>query len=167
MLFAALLLPATGWSQEKPARAESSATPATSLAVQGETVRGILRTVALAHPAATATATETVTPIAQGLALKFRSDRRIDHVECDALQCYAYSRDGEVLFATPRDPGLGALSDVPKSDAALACLDTNDLLTTFERVDRCRGIGIGAPLQWSNGGFNAPVPGRNPPRDPP
>ena len=174
MLFAALLaLPAAGWSQEKLARAEKpQAAPPTSFSITSETVRDIVRATAreqstatnlgaaLRQPASDALdLARRDTTMAKRLALKFKTDRRVNRVECDALQCYAYSRDGEILFSQSRDPYLGQATASNNSDAWLSCQDNYDLLTTFERYDRCRGVGfgVGTPLQWNDGSYLQPA----------
>lgn len=175
MLFGLLLaLPAIGWSQEKSEHSVITTKPAANAVtppershfrVNDENVRRIL--LAAARDTSTENADELETPDSAGdppsdltrrLALKF-NDRRVDHVDCDALQCAAYSRSGDLLYTTPRNPTFGE-SDLPADHSAwLSCQDSNDLLSTFERFDLCRGLRAGVPLEWRGGEFTPPRSG--------
>jgi hypothetical protein len=162
MLFAALFaLPVTGWSQEEAAHAVAQPqASAVSLNLHGDVVREILRATAREESAAmTAAEHEPIQSRLPPLALRFRSDERIDHVDCDELQCYAYAKDDRILYTKAREPRVDMLSvDSTTSEAWLSCQDTNDMLSTFERFDRCRGIGISLTVPWIGGpnGINAP-----------
>lgn len=158
MLFAALLaLPVISWSQEKEVRVEKPATTPASLAVHSDTVRDILRSAAREH-----SADEDANPSeipAPRLQVRFKADERVDHVDCDLLQCYAYAKDGHVVRSASPEDFFGLMPESrTSSDAWLACQDTNDLLSTFERYDRCRGVGLSLTAPWNGGpvGVNAP-----------
>jgi hypothetical protein len=143
LLVVLVVLPAVGWSQErKPA-------PAPSFSLSSESVRRIV--LERARESAKPEADLTKPDLGQRLALKFRVNPRVDHVECDLLQCLAVAKDGEILYTVPR----GQLHDLASDESSrlnawLSCQDTNDLLSTFERYDRCRGINVGSPLQWDS-----------------
>jgi len=128
-----------------------------SLNVHSDTVREILRVAARAQSLEKPVAEPREKP-APRLEVQFRDDR-VDHVECDVLQCYSYAKDGHIVRTTPRADFFGLMPEDPRSsDAWLACQDTNDLLSTFERYDRCRGIGASLTLPWNGGpnGISAP-----------
>lgn len=42
-------------------------------------------------------------------------------------------------------------------DEWLTCQSGNDLLTTFERFDKCRGVSIGLPVQFGGTMINLPL----------
>ena len=79
--------------------------------------------------------------------IRFRAPRRVHHTKCDGEDCVAFSADNEALFSMNRDlrNDLASMSNEQLDDAWLSCQDTNNLLSTFERFDRCRGIRIGTP----------------------
>ena len=56
----------------------------------------------------------------------------------------AYTADDFALFSVPRDQYYGVASGGLGEDW-LSCQSHDDLLTTFERYDKCRGITIGLP----------------------
>jgi len=76
--------------------------------------------------------------------LQFRAPRRVHHHECDAMDCTAYTSDGTALFSFPRDQMLVA-NEKRNADAWLSCQQNDDMLSTFERYDKCRGVSIGLP----------------------
>jgi hypothetical protein len=78
--------------------------------------------------------------------IPFRAPRRLHHMDCDSLNCVAYSADGEALYSVPREQQFGINTDDSK-EAWLSCQSSDNLLTTFERYDKCRGVSIGLPLQ--------------------
>jgi hypothetical protein len=78
--------------------------------------------------------------------IPFRAPRRPHHMDCDSFDCVAYTADDEALYSIPRDQYFGVNSDDPEK-AWLSCQSGNDLLSTFERYDKCRGVSIGLPLQ--------------------
>jgi hypothetical protein len=77
--------------------------------------------------------------------LPFRAPRRVHHVDCDSFHCVAYTADDDVLFSVPREQYFGVPGNGHASDSWLACQSGNNLLTTFERYDKCRGVSIGLP----------------------
>jgi len=67
-------------------------------------------------------------------------------VECDGLgaKCAAYDAAGNYLFALPnRRVKLGV-----NDPDTLNCGRASNLMSTFERADRCRGIGVVIPSFW-------------------
>jgi hypothetical protein len=82
------------------------------------------------------------------LSLTFRAPRRAHHMNCDSFVCVAYSADGDALFTIPRDQ-TSRVTDVGDNgrNEWLSCQSGNDLLTTFERYDKCRGVTIGLPAR--------------------
>jgi hypothetical protein len=159
MLLAILLsLPATGWSQDAAVRgADPKPVPPASFSISSEKIREILR--ARAHEQATATEGEASKPaMSKLLALTFASDARVDHVECDALNCYERAKDGRILRTTSRDRNFGQVPGRSGSDAWLSCQDTDNMLSTFERYDNCRGMGVAFSHAGNGGpnGVNAP-----------
>ena len=79
--------------------------------------------------------------------IPFRSPRRMHHMDCGLADCVAYNADGDALFTVPREQYAGK-NGSSASDEWMSCQSSNDLLTTFERYDKCRGVGIGLPLQF-------------------
>jgi hypothetical protein len=91
-------------------------------------------------------------PSARGIeqqSLAFRAPRRVHHVDCGLSDCVAYNADGDALFTVPREQFVGTNGNTA-SDEWLSCQSSNDLLTTFERYDKCRGVSIGLPVQVHN-----------------
>jgi hypothetical protein len=78
--------------------------------------------------------------------IRFRAPRRPHHMDCDSFNCVAYSADGEALYSVSREQHFGINTDDSK-EAWLSCQSGDNLLTTFERYDKCRGVSIGLPLQ--------------------
>jgi hypothetical protein len=151
-----LLLMAAGssWSQEasqKPSAAvarsaESAAPTAPSFSVHDGKVQEIVSAAARRQsesPAET-DAVSDATSKAAPLTVKFKAPRRVDHLDCDSIDCVAYNADDIALFTIPREQYYGVHGNKP-ADAWLACQSGDDLLTTFERYDKCRGITIGLP----------------------
>ena len=116
--------------------------------LRNESVQGILRAAAVASEGTEPQTPKTESKIQTELAdIRFRAPRRVHHTKCDGEDCVAYTADNEALFSMNRElrKDLGAMSNEQLDDAWLSCQDTNNLLSTFERFDRCRGIRIGAP----------------------
>lgn len=78
--------------------------------------------------------------------LRFRGPRRPQYMECDSRDCTAFTKDKEPLYTISREQmgGQSIYSD-HSFDQWLSCQQGNDLLSTFERFDKCRGITIGLP----------------------
>jgi len=81
--------------------------------------------------------------------IPFRASRRMHHMACGLSDCVAYNADGDALFTVPRDQYVGKRGTTA-ADEWMSCQSSNDLLTTFERYDKCRGIGIGLPLEFND-----------------
>ena len=116
--------------------------------LRNESVQGILRTAAAASESTEALTPKNESKVQAELAdIRFRAPRRVHHTKCDGEDCVAYTADNEALFSMNRElrKDLGAMSNEQLDDAWLSCQDTNNLLSTFERFDRCRGIRIGTP----------------------
>lgn len=88
--------------------------------------------------------------------IPFRAPRRMHHMKCDLSECVAYTADGDALYTVPREQYLGVNGDGAKGEW-LSCQSGNDLLTTFERYDKCRGVSIGLPLNHGDTLVNAPL----------
>ena len=69
------------------------------------------------------------------------------HMDCSLADCVAYTSDGDPLYTIPREQYFGVDGD-DLDDQWLSCQSGNDLLTTFERYDKCRGVTIGLPLEF-------------------
>lgn len=90
--------------------------------------------------------------------LKFRAPRRVHHVECDSFDCTAYTADDDALFSVPREQYFGAIGNgTSPRENWLACQSGNNLLSTFERYDKCRGVSIGIPVQANDVTINVPL----------
>ena len=75
-------------------------------------------------------------------------------IECDGrgAKCAAYDSDGKYLYALPnRRVRLGV-----NDPDTLNCGHTSDLMSSFERADRCRGIGVLIPSIWESRERRAP-----------
>jgi hypothetical protein len=82
--------------------------------------------------------------------LEFRAPRRPHHTECDSFDCVAYTADGLALYSFPRDQMIHPTGG-DYYDTWLACQSGDDMLSTFERYDQCRGVDIGLPPKSLNG----------------
>jgi hypothetical protein len=91
--------------------------------------------------------------------LPFRAPRRLHHMDCDSFNCVAYTADNQALYTISREQYFGINTDDSTDDskeAWLSCQSGNDMLTTFERYDKCRGVSIGLPLQTHDVIVNLP-----------
>ena len=82
------------------------------------------------------------------------SQTRPAMIECDGrgAKCAAYDGDGKYLYALPnRRVQLGV-----NDPDTLNCDHTSDLMSSFERADRCRGIGVLIPSIWESRERRAP-----------
>jgi hypothetical protein len=161
LLMAALLaLPALVFAQEQKAASPGPALaqPAQAKPVfdlKASNVRAAIRANAVSQdpPKENETAsTRTDLP-----PLQFRAPRRVHHMECDAFNCVAYTADDDALFSIPRDQYFGVSENGSGRDSWLSCQSGNDLLSTFERYDKCRGVNIGLPVQINDVLVNVPV----------
>jgi hypothetical protein len=164
MLIGALLaMPALGWSEE-PAKLAASpgAVPAAVTVTKAERPTLNLHTVevqkiirdsaqeqmATAPPSADALMLDQ-SPVAQlvdQVTLPFRAPRRPHHLACDSFNCVAYSADDVALYSVPREQFYGASAPGNDTkDAWLSCQSRDNMLSTFERYDKCRGVTIGLP----------------------
>ena len=75
-------------------------------------------------------------------------------IECDGrgTKCAAYDDDGKYLYALPNRRVQLGINDPD----TLNCGHTSDMMSSFERADRCRGIGLLIPSIWESGGRYAP-----------
>jgi hypothetical protein len=152
----ALMLSVAGdsWSQDattkKPvvdaARAEITTPAAPSFNLHDGNVQKIVAAAARqqTESAPARNADSDATAPTAPLEIRFKAPRRVHHLDCDSFDCVAYNADDIALFTIPREQYYGVHGDKP-ADAWLACQSGNDLLTTFERYDKCRGITIGLP----------------------
>ena len=88
--------------------------------------------------------------------IPFRASRRMQRMDCGLTDCVAYNADGDALFTIPREQYVGT-NGRTASDEWMSCQSSNDLLTTFERYDKCRGIGIGLPLRFHDTIVKLPI----------
>ena len=146
-----LALPALGLAQEhaaaKPAPAASTPVAKPTFDLRNAGVQDVIRANAVAQQPLpnddlAASESKNLKP------LPFRAPRRLHHMDCDSFNCVAYTADDVALYTIPRDQyfGVRAGGGNPQEDW-LSCQSGNDLLTTFERYDKCRGVSIGLPLQ--------------------
>ncbi len=147
-----LVIAADSWSQDvaanKPVVIAAEREPATPAApsfnVHDDNVRKIVAAAARLQsesaPEKDAASDAEPAPIV----VTFKAPRRVHHLDCDSFDCVAYNADDVALFTIPREQYYGVHGDNP-ADAWLACQSGDDLLTTFERYDKCRGITIGLP----------------------
>ncbi len=128
--------------------------PQTSFAITSPQARQILRdAVAQGEPQAPASTSTSEPPPTDATRLdvmpplRFRGPRGVHHMECDASNCMAVNAEGTTLYTVSRDENLTYHGPRGNGgyDAWLSCQSTNNLLTTFERYDKCRGIQIGLP----------------------
>jgi hypothetical protein len=78
-------------------------------------------------------------------------------VNCDgiAVDCDALDANGNELYRVPRWQVFGVNSGDPSM--ASPCQSSNNLLSTFERADRCRGVGLLLPTPWDKVNFALPA----------
>jgi hypothetical protein len=126
---------------------DDSGLTAASLDLKNFAVQEIVRAAAAAQseasPPQTAAADAAKATVERLPELRFRAPRRVHHQECDSFNCVAYTADDEPLFSVPRDQAIQALDGA--ENQWLACQQIDDMLSTFDRVDKCRGISIGLP----------------------
>ena len=158
MLIGALLaIPALGWSGE-PAKIVHAAValpkanePALNL--QAAEVQKIIRASAKEQAASAPLGPDTLVSYQPQMAklggeamVPFRAARRPHHLVCDSFNCVAYTADDVALYGVPREQYYGQNEPgIDTKDGWLSCQSHGNLLTTFERYDKCRGITIGLP----------------------
>ena len=151
-----LLMPALATAADTPAAQAAAPTAVAntdtrsvaSLDLKDESVQRVLRAAVSSQQSDAGHESEDplLSPMDQKLgALRFRAPRRVHHTECNSLDCVAYTADDEPLFTYPRDQMWRDQSLAGGKDVWLSCQDGDDLLTTFERYDKCRGVTIGLP----------------------
>jgi hypothetical protein len=156
LIGAVLAVPALGWTDEPGSRSAAavsmkSAAGKPALDLRSPDVQKIIRAVAQQQVESVAPDASvylldqpSVTALGQQTSIPFRAPRRVDHTKCGSFNCVAYTADGVALFTIPRDQYYGQKGG-NLADEWLSCQSRNDLLTTFERYDQCRGISIGIP----------------------
>jgi len=167
MLFAAFLaLPALGMAQEQPSAKPASpalapaakSTPQSplklSLDLKDAGVQDVVRATAATQNAFAGPATEQTGKQRPDLA--FRAPRRPHRIVCGVIDCVAYTADGDPLYTIPREQYLGVNGDHPR-EVSQSCQSGNDLLSTFERYDKCHALGIGLPLDVHGVMVNLPL----------
>jgi hypothetical protein len=142
MMCVLVALPALAFAGDGVEKTVTPAKPAFDL--KTSKVQGVIRShavaqTAVADPEPAESAPSDIKP------LPFRAPRRVHHVDCDSFHCVAYTADDDVLFSIPREQYFGVSGNGHSSDSWLACQSGNDLLSTFERYDKCRGVSIGLP----------------------
>jgi hypothetical protein len=160
MLMSALLaLPALSFAGDPiDAKPAASKTPASkpALDLKATRVQDVIRNHAVVQ-AASEKAEPSESAPTDIEPLPFRAPRRVHHVDCDSFNCVAYTADDDTLFSVPRDQYFGVTGNGSASDAWLACQSGNDLLSTFERYDKCRGLSVGLPVQGRDLTVNVPL----------
>jgi hypothetical protein len=143
MLIGALLaVAAPGWTAE-PAAAKPDR-PVLSL--QAPEVQKVIRAVAKASPDATELKPASAVTLGDQVTIPFRAPRRPHHMECDNISCVAYTADDVALYTVPREQYYGERAPgVNAADEWLSCQSRDNLLSTFQRYDKCRGITVGLP----------------------
>jgi hypothetical protein len=157
MISALLTLPALSFAGDHAAATPS--TPKPALDLKAASVQSVVRNHAVAQTAGNKPLPDESAPT-DIKPLPFRAPRRVHHVDCDSFNCVAYTADNDALFSVPRDQYFGVTEDGGTRDSWLACQSGDDLLTTFERYDKCRGISVGIPVQFRDVTVNVPVLGR-------
>jgi hypothetical protein len=159
MLFGAILcLPALGSAQEavlSAAQTDSKSSAPPQFDLRSARVQDVIRAAA----AGAQNQLKDIEPAPDKVDLQdlpFRAPRRMHHMKCDLADCVAYTADGDALYTVPRDQYLGVNGGGTK-DEWLTCQSGNDLLTTFERFDKCRGVSIGLPVQVGGTLINLPL----------
>jgi hypothetical protein len=125
--------------------AENAPKAAPTLDLKDLRIQKILQASAASQPPESRTAA--AAPVL--MSLPPPSPRRVHRTECDFLQCVAYASDGRVLYSFPREQASHPSRD--DFDGWLSCQQIDDLLSTFERYDKCRGISTGLPLKVVDG----------------
>jgi hypothetical protein len=155
LLSALLMLPACGWSDDKPATPADEKKPTFTLS--DAEVRKIVRAAAnrkvegfrfVKDPQVATDIPPSATAARfQPLARLPRATRVV--FECRSLTeaCGAYDYDGNYLYSVPREQVYP--NSTGGSDDWLACQSGDDMLSTFERFDRCRGIGVMLSTPWN------------------
>lgn len=157
LLVALLVMPAATWADEteKPAALDAKAVetgyrasaPALKLGLHDAAVQKVIQDSARQQINTGPVADTPDQPLmtARGeMRLRFRAPRRADHITCDPLNCVAYTADDVALYTIPHEQYYGPHGDTP-GEEWLSCQSHDDLLSTFERYDKCRGISIGLP----------------------
>jgi hypothetical protein len=155
-----LAFPVLGWSD--PASSAKPEKP--TFNIKSAQVQESIRAAARMHyegspQAAAAKSPDVVQPIVLGnqTSIPFRVLRRPHHLKCDNIDCIAYTADDVALYSVPRSQYYGERTDgANSSDEWLSCQSRNNMLSTFERYDKCRGITIGLPLSFGNTTIAAP-----------
>jgi len=149
-----LAMPALGLTGDHLDSKPAPAKPTFDLKTAG--VKDVIRTHALAEAASEKTdpAESAATDLKP---LPFRAPRRVHHMECDSFNCVAYTADNDALFSVPRDQYFGVRENDGSRDSWLSCQSGNNLLSTFERYDKCRGVSVGIPVQMHDVIVNVPV----------
>jgi hypothetical protein len=109
-------------------------------------VQKAIRAAAKAPPDTAAANAAPAVTLGEQVAIPFRAPRRPHHMECDNISCVAYTADGVALYTVPQAQYYG--DRAPGGNAAnewLSCQSRDNLLTTFQRYDKCHGITIGLP----------------------
>jgi hypothetical protein len=156
-----LTFPVLGWSGE-PHSSATSGKPVFNL--KSARVQESIRTAARTHvdikpEVAAVKSADEPPPIALAgqTSIPFRAPLRPHHVKCDNASCTAYTADDATLYSVPRSQYYGErIEGSNKMGAWLTCQSRDNLLTTFERYDKCRGITIGLPLTFGNTVVAAP-----------
>ena len=145
-----LLLVSIAVADDKPApRSAPAAKPTFDL--NDTALRKIVRETA-ANAAAAKQSDSTPEPASSVAAqigtLPMRKGKTPITVNCDgiAVDCAALDANGNELYRVPRWQVFGINSGDPTM--ASPCQSSNNLLSTFERADRCRGIGLLLPTPW-------------------
>jgi hypothetical protein len=154
MMSVLLAMPALSFAGELVVAKSATTKPAFDL--KAAKVQGVIRSHAVAQAADEKAGPSESAPT-EIKPLPFRAPRRVHRVECDSFNCVAYTADDDALFSVPRDQYFGVTGNGCSSDSWLSCQSSNNLLTTFERYDKCRGVSVGLPVQGRDITVNVPL----------
>lgn len=154
LLFGILVSPLAGAQTPPEKTSEPTAVHATNFALTDDAVRRIVREAALdlgpdyrVEPAKPIDG-DVPSSVELGMGpLRMKGSKVPARYECEVDKCAAYDKDGNVLWYLPRDQFFTQGND-RDSDTWLSCQQHNDMLSTTERVEQCRGLGLLVPTPW-------------------
>ena len=154
-----LLVVSVAIADDKPAP-ESARTAKPTFDLGNAALRKIVRETAANATSAMppASSTEPASRVAAQIGmLPMRKGKTPITVNCDgiAADCAALDANGNELYRVPRWQVFGVNSGDPSM--ASPCQSSNNLLSTFERADRCRGVGLLLPTPWDKVNFALPA----------
>jgi hypothetical protein len=154
-----LLAVAVANANEKPTPQPMPAAKPT-FDLRSDALKKIVRATAADAPVATqpASATEPASVVAAKIGpLPMRKRSTPTSVNCDGIgsDCAALDANGNELYRIPRWQVFGMNPGDPSTPSP--CQSSNNMLSTFERADRCRGVGVLLPTPWDKVNFAVPL----------